>query len=159
MDSPEPGPEIDLSGIEGDLRRLKPGPIKIERDRLLFEAGRASQRAEHRGRLASILGLAGFVAAIGFGGLFASEHARRVDLEVRLAEKETSSVPPRMVVETRSLPPEPNSYLILRRNLLVGLSEPRSPGPVEKDEGSSPGDIHPLSQPLRARGSNGLIPL
>jgi hypothetical protein len=159
MDSPERSSEIDLSDLERDLRRLQAGAIGLDRDRLLFDAGRASKQAEHRGRLTVGLVLVAFGVAIGFGGLFVKERTERLALEVRLAERERALVAPGLVADVSDRPIEKDSYLALRRNLLDDSPESRGPVANVGEPRPFPAGDRPRPEPLRARGSEGLIPL
>ena len=125
MDPTGRDPEIDLTGSEEWLSRLRPAPVALDRDRLLFEAGRAAGRAEWRGRAGSALAAMFALIAVGLGGLLAHERGLRKGLEGTVARFATRapSVPHILVAPSDDSPfdqAEPNSYLVLTRNFLSG---------------------------------------
>ena len=147
MDPTGSDPEADLTGLEEALARLRPSPIPLNRDRLLFEAGRAAGRAERRGWARGIAA-AFALAALGLGGLLARERGERRDLEVKIASPDARApssprVPPATVDDRPTGPAGPNSYLALTRHLATGgfdtmpierpaVTPPRVPfGPTE----------------------------
>lgn len=143
MDRPR---DDDVNDPEQRLRGWRPASSGIDRDRTLFLAGRASALAETRARIVA----ASFaVIALAMGGLYLSEHARRVSLEGRIAEarREVPSLPVVVVEAPRPLAPE--SYLVLTRRSnesesLDFLPESSKPSPI-----GPPTDREP---PFRVRG-------
>lgn len=147
MDRPR---DDDVNDLERRLRGWRPAPSGVNRDRTLFLAGRASAQAETRARIVA----ASFaVLAVVMGGLYLSEHARRVGLEGRIAEtrRDVPSLPVVVVEAPRPLAPE--SYLVLTRRAeglgsLDSMLEAPMPAP-----GVPPPDREP---PLRVRGRRDL---
>jgi hypothetical protein len=132
MDTPEPGLTREMNEPEQTLARLRPVSGGLNRDRVLFEAGRAAGRTEARHRLLIATSASLLVALIGSGGLFVRERAHRLSLELELAARlneQTSR--PAGVVQPELLPPadiSPNSYLALSRHIQPGgLDEPSPP--------------------------------
>ena len=158
MDPTKDRPENDLTDLEFRLRQWQPSALGLDRDRMLFEAGRAAARAEIWGRvpLGSIAALA--VTVVGLGVLFARERGERQALEVQVVQQSTvPTIEPRPgpvpapIVER---PPALDSYLVLTRNMLsAGPEMMPSPAPETTPSISAPND----EPPLRVRGSNGLI--
>jgi hypothetical protein len=137
MSATAPDPD-DLSGLERRLSAWRPASGALDRDRMLYEAGRASARAEDRGRLwrasAAVLAL----AAVGLGVQLARERSRGLALERALAEALPGHTPaaetpgPRLADLTpRRLPA--SSYLVLTSRLVTGALD--DPGP---DAGAVP---------------------
>ena len=135
-------PDHDDSDFESRLARLRPAPVAIDRDRMIFEAGRAAGRADRRTwpglALAAGLGL----IACGLGGLLARERAARTDLETRVAALAPAPTPiARAPILLDPGPParlDPNSHFALTRLILDrGLDDfpgdcplaPRRPAP------------------------------
>jgi hypothetical protein len=160
MDTTGRDPENDLTGLEQQLARFRPAPIALERDKMLFEAGRASALAERRGRLGMSMAAIFALIAVGFGGLFVRERARLLALEVRLKTdtrevvRQTPSTSP--IPDRPYRPIEPDSYLSLTRQFLsVGLDA--APQKVRQEPRESiPARPSQSTPPLRVRGSDGL---
>lgn len=73
MDLTKERPEDDLTDLERRLRQWQPTALGLDRDRMLFEAGRATARAEIWGwvPIGSIAAL--LIVAVGLGVLVARE--------------------------------------------------------------------------------------
>jgi hypothetical protein len=161
MDPTKDSPEGDLTDLELRLRQWQPTSFGLDRDRMLFEAGRASARAEIWGGvpLGSIAALA--IVAIGLGVLFVRERGERQALEVRIVEHSTAPKTPEMPIEPAPAlapiverPPAPDSYLVLTRNMLsAGPEIMPSPAPDTTSVVPATND----EPPLRVRGSGSLI--
>ncbi|MDB5352760.1 MAG: hypothetical protein JWN86_4007 [Planctomycetota bacterium] len=151
--------ENDLNALEARLGSWRPAPASLDRDRMLFLAGRASAGSEMRGRLVAISAVGLAMLAIGLGGLLVSEHGRRLKLERVIAEQVRDVVPSRDEVElvaTPALPPAANSYLALSQRFLA-LAEGRMlPVLASPGQGGSPDRKPPLS-PMGARRGEGSV--
>lgn len=153
MDHPDP-----LNGLERQLAGLKPSPLAIDRDRMMYLAGRASAAQSVRGRLAGAASLS--VLAILCGGIavmFATERGRRIELERLVAERSRKdSANPRLEVIVAQSPPAPSSYLALSQ---MGFGPDEEPSaPLASDPVRLAGSMYrepPLS-PLSARARGGL---
>jgi len=162
MDPAEHGPRGDLNrdpaDLERRLARLRPAAGGLDRDRMLYEAGRAAARADSRTRLASAAAMAMAIGCVGLGGLLARERGHRLDLERALADTRPREPDPGRLAPSPPVPaarPGPDSYLALtRRALVAGLDDP--PGPVEPRRFGSP---IPPEPPLRVRGAAAPIDL
>ena len=118
----------DLSGIEHALGALKPAPARLDRDALLFEAGRAAGRAESRQAGLRLVCAALVFVSLGLSGLAWTQHRELRDLVALVPSPEVS--PPAEVIVGR---PDPSSYLALRHSLdvpapVVPTSPPTAPG-------------------------------
>jgi hypothetical protein len=130
--------EVDLSRIEARLGGWSPSPGGLDRDRLLYEAGRADADARHRVRvrLSLAVSLAATLAAFGSGLAWKAEHDRGTRLEAELASTRVEldrliaaagqiPTPPSPVLEaaippSAPAPPDPFSYLSLSRRIADG---------------------------------------
>jgi hypothetical protein len=161
---------LSPDGLEGRLAAWRPSAGGLDRDALLFEAGRASARAEASAPLRLASGSAAALAAlaVGLGGLLAAERGRRHDLEVALAR--SAPAPPGAAARPEAGPspsgeprpaeaPAPTSYLALTHRALGpgGLGPPEWPGAGEPRDG--PREPRPPAPTLRVRGAEGRIGL
>jgi hypothetical protein len=165
MDTPVPFPEGELTELERRLSAWTPSVAALGRDRLLFEAGRASARSEARAWLSTATAAGLAALAIGLGGWAVREHARRTALELALAERSRAlevanarrrpPAPPPIPVDT----PAPESYLVLSRRLATeGLDEPEPPSsPPSRERGPATPDRS--LTPLSVRRPGGLMDL
>ncbi len=127
----------DLTTLEARLRKWAPVPSRIERDRLIFEAGKQSVNAD-RNRFSWPLATVASILAAGLLGVsWDAERGRRHALEHELATfrpgvDPAPSAPARPVVFAA----EPSSYLALTRSIRVfgelmlapeGQNGPRGP--------------------------------
>ena len=159
MDTTEPRPEDELTALERRLGRWQPTPAGLNRDRMLFEAGRAAARAEVWGRvpLASAAALALVVA--GLGMLLVRERDQRHALEIRLVQQTTNPRTTAPLIETEPLPivertAAPDSYLVLTHKLLaIGVDDALLQAPSATQDNGSP----TTEPPLRVRGPGGLL--
>ena len=164
MDQPGYDPEADLTGLEAALGRLRPAPIALDRDRMLFEAGRASALAERRGRVGYAIAAGFALVAVGLGGLLAREQAARKELEVKIA----SLAPPapsamRPAVATVELNMSgrlsPDSYILLSRRISVEGLDPLPGGSTSLPAEAGSKAPTPTMEPLRVRDAGGLLDL
>lgn len=161
MDPTKDRPEGDLTDLERRLRQWQPTSLGLDRDRMLFEAGRAAARAEIWGLapLGSIAALA--MVAVALGVLFVRERGERHALEVRIVAASTvpKTLAPMIEPDPAVLPIvehplAPDSYLVLTRNMLSASPEMMAaPAPDTSPVVPALND----EPPLRVRGSGGLI--
>ncbi len=150
---PDEMPRDDLTHFEQWLAALRPASGGLDRDRMLFEAGRASARAEGRARAWALTAAASVLVAVGLALGLARERSRRLDLERSLVA--ASRISPAIEPPSPPSPPidvAPDSYLALSRRLVAGLDDPR-PAP-EVPVGRPAPDR--LRLPLRVREPDGL---
>jgi hypothetical protein len=123
--------------LEQRLAGWLPAAPALVRDQMLFEAGRASARAEARGKLwpCTALGLA--ILLVGMGGLFVHERSQRLALAARTTgpSVEIAVMPPRgMLPAPSDERPGPNSYFVLSRLSSEDLESP----PASSRPGAEP---------------------
>lgn len=141
------------------LGRLRPATVGLDsaRDRLLFEAGRASGRLQ--GRRVGLIwaAAAGLVVALGLGIPLARDRGRIASLEIALADRTREPVaPPPPSNPGRTLPPiAPDSYLALSRQLLAGLDPPAVP----HRPNTSPTSDRPTLSPRMGREMGAILDL
>ncbi len=158
-------PEHDPTGFERRLSSWLPAAAALDRDRMLFEAGMASARADSRGKVwrTAAVGLALLLA--GLGGFLARERSRRLALETVLAARPPAPAPllaekpPRVGLPSPSTErPGPSSYLALTARLASGELDfpPVSPAPNAE---RPPVRTGPRPTTLRPRGFERLLDL
>lgn len=164
MSQMNPSPDPKLSALGNRLARLQPAGTALDRDRMLFEAGRAAGASAQRLALwrASVALL--MLGIVGFGTAWWSECGQRRHFQ-ELAEAasgqsttprhhELDEPPTRLIVAHI----DPNSYLALRQLISDGLSEPtRPPGPRQGNTNSPSGDLS--TDPPRVRGGTPVLDL
>jgi hypothetical protein len=140
MQTPEHDPRSDLTPLERRLAAWQPATGALDRDRMLYEAGRAAALVEARGPsqpLTQRLATAALaLAAVGLGGLWVHERADRHALEQVLASRmgasESTPAPgppvpeplPDWITDGRdSGALSPSSYLVLTARLVQGRGE------------------------------------
>jgi hypothetical protein len=148
MVTPEPGPAREMNELEATLARLRPVAGALSRDRMLFEAGRASARFEARHRFLIATSASLLIALIGTGGLLLRERTRRHGLEMELGARNYElTAPPADAVQPELLPRSeisPSSYLALSRHIQpAGLDEL-----IPVVEGDGPGQPATDSAPI-----------
>jgi hypothetical protein len=139
METDIPDREPELTALERRLAGWKPSATALDRDRMLYDAGRAAAGARPW-RLATAALL---LVSLGLGGLsvqqrallgreralLAHERARRLELETVLAGRIEVSRPSSPVVD---VPPigssTPGSYLALTARLADGVADVPWPG-------------------------------
>ena len=156
--------ETDLTELETALASLRPSAVALDRDRLLFEAGRASARTELRGRLGTVMAAVFALVAVGLGLLLARERGARMGLEATIASLDARAPSAPLVTRAKvedmpSGQPGPNSYLVLTRHLMAGGIDSM---PFERPAVSrAPARIEPAELPamLRLRAIEELLEL
>lgn len=160
MDAIEDEPEGPLKDLERRLEQWRPSPGSLDRDRMLFEAGRAAARAESWGRLGMALTACFALVAVGLGGLLVRERGYRHALEVTLAERTREPVLPELVSPAPPYAePAPNSYLALTRRILASGLEELPPAAPSAPLDELPERPEPPLTPLSEWGSGGLMDL
>lgn len=121
MDRPEP----DLTAVEARLSQWQPSAAGLDRDRILFEAGRASVAYQTRRVLAGSVACLVLVG-IAFGPIFFHERALRRSAEAQLAQAlqpARLSAPDSPQADVPSSP-DGSTYLLLTHQALTsGLPE------------------------------------
>lgn len=171
MSNPRPEPPDDLAALERRLAGWRPATGTLNRDRMLFEAGRASVAGAPSvlaWRVAAGLFLA---VSVGLGVELTLERSGRIEAEraVAIARAEAArrpsavpaiEAPPSRPVAADPPPtPAPDSYFALTQRILSGNppgASPRSGGPASRVDGEDPG---PVLSPLITRGTRDLIDL
>lgn len=146
----------DLTALENRLATWRPAAGPLDRDRMLYDAGRAAATAGGRPwRLASA---ALVLVSIGLGGalvhqrralvsersILAREISLRHHLETRLADRISgpgSALPLPKPPDAAPEPPAASSYTALTARLIAGLDQPRDPdeaGPLAPAGGLEP---------------------
>ncbi len=160
MDPLEDNPEGPLSDLERRLEQWRPSPGSLDRDRMLFDAGRASARAESWGRLGLALAASFALVAVAMGGLLVRERGYRHALEVTLAERTRAPASPEVDLPPPSFAePAPNSYLALSRRILASGLVELPPEAPNAPRGEIPERPEPPLTPLSTRGRGGLMDL
>jgi len=153
MTTPEHDPDGGPTDFERRIGAWRPAPVGVDRDRMMYEAGRASARGDARIRLLAASFAASTLLTLGLGVQLARERSRCEILARSLA-----------VLERRNLPSPPedrpeaepevevaaDSYLALTRR---GLDDPPASRPPA---GADPADPGPTPPPLRAWNPRGL---
>jgi hypothetical protein len=164
--------EDQLSSLEERLRSWVPSPDRLDRDRMLFEAGRAEARgpiqAGTRANLWKFATAAAVLLASGLGMAWHNERSQRRALELTFAR--LAPPPPAALVSTPELMTErpekeadvyPSSYLALVRQFKrlkdEASLEPHRTAPetVQKVRVADP----PHTAPLRPRDWDRVISL
>ncbi|MGO9466531.1 MAG: hypothetical protein ACLQIB_16005 [Isosphaeraceae bacterium] len=151
--------EQDLSALANRLTAWRPSTGALDRDRMLYEAGRAAARAEAPGRPWRLATAALAVAALGLFGLLVHERSLRVHERFVLAQERSRHSALGRVVAVRIEgsapsadgaaatpaiePLSPSSYFVLASRLSKGVVELSSP-----DFGSHAGPHRPAPGPL-----------
>lgn len=157
MDTPGFDPQRDLNDLERPLSRLRPASIGLSRERMLFEAGRASASAGRRRSAFAFTTAALSVAVVVLGGLLLHERSRRQALEVELAALPERPAPSRPgpslspPVLVASAVEASDSYLMLSRRIQAEGIEERRPSVAPSPEGRPLPDPNPPITPTRVR--------
>jgi hypothetical protein len=178
-----PDREPDLTALELRLAGWRPAAGALDRDRMLYEAGRATAAAGARPwRLATAALL---LVSLGMGGLaaqqrsrlgleralMAHEQARRLELETALSIRADASRSPIQdaapaVEVAPSGPPAPGSYLVLTARLANGFNDATWPGagaidrePAPLPPGPAPAAVEWRPAPLRTQDIQRILDL
>jgi hypothetical protein len=160
MDTPEHDSRQDLSEVEKRLAAWRSAPAALDRDRLLYEAGRAAARSESRSRLSLSAAACLGVATLVLGGQYVRERERGDTLERRLASLTAPPVVPSPAIsQPASLAPVADSYWTLSRNMPALLFEDTrsSSAPTPGGRLSAPAAV-PLT-PLGTQSTSDLLHL
>ena len=151
------GFELDdgLKKIERQIQSWGPAGCGIDRDRLIYEAGRASLNVGPRPVLWRLATAASLLLAVGLGWAWIKERDQRQSVERELAAVRQVVSPDAPVLADAPAPPshpaDPSSYIVLTRDLrgaadpllagekAVGGGGPPRPLP---DEPLTPGRVH-----------------
>lgn len=159
MDTPGLDPEKDLNALERRLSPLNPVTGRLNRDRMLFEAGRASARATVRGRLLAGACALLAITVVTLGGLFALERTRRHELEVALAARDrdrgSSKGLSTFPVALTSVSASPYSYRELSRRVQAAELEEWESADMTDPPGRTRRDPEPAPLPVRVRAPGG----
>jgi hypothetical protein len=121
MDINRPEDEQDLKALELRLAAWRPSTGALDRDRMLYDAGRAAVRSESHGRVWVLATAALAVVTIGLGALLVQERSRRTALEIAMAARAMPSPPPPAPPGEIDIPPiespGPSSYFVLTARL------------------------------------------
>jgi hypothetical protein len=166
-DQSQPDQENDLTPLERRLTGWRPSTGKLDRDRVLFDAGRAAARADGRSRLWQLATAALVFMTAGLGGLLEHERSQRFALETALAirARPVESLPPvpslAQTPATESL--APNSYFELTTHVMASDQEASAPalGNDFMPTKPAPASLRalPASSPLRPRDLNRVFDL
>jgi hypothetical protein len=158
--------ESDLSRLERRLGDWSPSLGGLDRDRLLFEAGRADSAARDRRLVKALLtfSIATALAAFGLGTAWRLEHDRGDRLTAELALARLEAIPP-LAAPYRPTPPlavsseapDPSSYLALSRRIANGRIDFDRPDRPTTTAGGKPS--HPRPDPLRVGDRDRLLDL
>lgn len=148
MDRSEDSIPPDLSALERRLGQWKPAAGLLDRDRLMFEAGRASARAG-RGRQVERAAIAALMLVV-------------LGLSVQLRLDRNHAPSPRPIAAPEDLTsvavpdpiarPDADSYLALSRRMLAGLGDAPPTAGTREPRHAAPEAADPPLSPLRLRG-------
>jgi hypothetical protein len=159
----DPQDDIDMNALAARLQGWRPSAGGLDRDRLIFESGRAAGLAEARARfrrqfwpLATAASL--LLATVGFLLARQQVHEQREAAEAEVAVADSFPLQPTHPIPAIE-PIDPNSYLALARRFASGDVDPIQAAPVRPSESnrSSPSVDQP--PPLRARDFDRLLNL
>ena len=158
MDAWESGPENELTDLERRLTRWQPTAAGLNRDRVMYESGRAAARADVKASAALFATAAVVIVSAVLGTMLVRERAARNALEGQIARLgpppgriTTPIEPPDSHFVLRA--PEPESYLALTHR---GRTDQLDDVPFERPapaHGRSP-EFEP---PLRMRNVGGVL--
>ncbi|WP_422924539.1 hypothetical protein [Singulisphaera sp. PoT] len=134
-----------MNDLERPLLGLQPVAGTLDRERMLFEAGRASARGEGLQRLLLAASALLLVGVIGLAGLFVNERSRRQALEIGLTARDREqerSPTPTLPDPSPTFEASTTSYLALSRHVRPeGLDDPSPLAEIlgaERTAGSTP---------------------
>ncbi len=163
--------EQDLKALEHRITAWRPTAGALDRDRMLYESGRAAARSDASIRVLRLSMAALLLLSIGLGGLLAQqtsllerersllalERSQRRGLEDALAERARSSEllfpAPSMTESPRTEPLSPSSYLALTARLADDITVPSWPEIHDQAEPhpTSPAPLDPRPRPAPLR--------
>jgi hypothetical protein len=127
FDKSEPDRENDLTALERRLAAWRPATGAVDRDRMLYDAGWAAARAEHRAHIWRLATAASFVVIVTLGGLLAHERSQRRALAMSVAARRGPArplAPIPLITQTPALEPlAPSSYFVLTAQLAASDQE------------------------------------
>jgi hypothetical protein len=150
--------EENLSALEQRLGSWRPIPASgaVNRDRLVFEAGRAAAGAGAWRRIGWCSNACLALVALGLGGLLARERGDRQALEATLAARASAPA-------SAAMPPvvalEPDSYFVLTHHILAAGANDSMPIVSDQPPDRRPAPPEPPLSPLRARRREGPVDL
>jgi len=155
MHSEHPEIENELNAMERRLATWRPVIGALDRDRMLYEAGRAAARADARVQSWRLATAALILIGVGLGGLLAHERSQRQTLEVAIAAWVDARQPAGEIVspEFREIPAiepfAPDSYFALTSRFARGNRDLSSPDVDFEAEPHRPatGPLERLPQP------------
>jgi hypothetical protein len=162
MNAPEPDP----TGIERRLAAWLPAHGALDRNRMLFDSGRAAAFAEARGLAWRSATAALALVAVALAGLLVRERSRRHDLELVVESRSGRAVPDAPATHPAILLPEaspdrlaPSSYFVLTARLARGGLD-LAPSAIAPDSyRPSAGPSGPQPEPLRPRSFDRVLEL
>jgi hypothetical protein len=183
MQNDNPDREGDLTALEQRLASWQPAAGTLDRDRMLYDAGRAAGDA--RARYWRLATAALLLVSLGLGGLtmqqrswlgrerarLTHEQGRRLELETALAAlsdaSRASPLAAAPVVDVPPIgPPAPGSYLALTARLADGIGDGDWPGaaaierePAARPSGPAPAAAKWRPAPLRAQDIEHILDL
>jgi hypothetical protein len=157
MEHPDHDPEIDLSAVERRLAAWRPSAGSLDRDRMLYNAGRAAANADGRVQTWRLATAALALLAVGMGGLMLHERSQRRAMEVALGARsrpsQSASTMPLLSATPTIEPFAPSSYFVLTSRLSRSNPDMLSPDVEFESRPPSIGPLEPLPQrrPLQLR--------
>jgi hypothetical protein len=153
-------PENELNAMERRLAAWRPASGGLDRDRMLYEAGRAAARADDRVQSWRLAAAALTLLTVGLGGLLAHEQSQRQALETSIAM--AARINPAQPAGEIALPApkeipaiEPSSYIALTLRLSQGTPDmsslDRQLEPKPHRVATDRLQVLPERQPLQAR--------
>jgi hypothetical protein len=160
IEHPDRDPEIDLSAVERRLAVWRPAAGGLDRDRMLYEAGRAAAKADGRVQSWRLATAALALLTVGLGGLLTHERMQRRALEtsIAIAGRIDAAQPAAEIAlpaSAKNPAIEPSSYFALTSRLSRGNPDISSPDvnfePEPRRPATGPSDLPPQWRPLQPR--------
>jgi hypothetical protein len=151
--------EFDLSELERRMAAWRPTSRGLDRDRMLYEAGRAAARADGRVHSWRLATAALILMVVGLGGMLMRERSQRHAMEVALAARtrpsRSASPVPLLSATTAIEPFAPSSYFALTSRFSRSNPNMSSPDidfePEPHRQATGPLDLLPQRRPLQPR--------
>jgi hypothetical protein len=155
--NPENEHDFDMSEVACRLAAWRPASGGLDRDRMLYEAGRAAAQADGRGQSWRLATAALTLLTVGLGGLLAHERSQRRALEtsIAMAARINPAQPAGEIAssasrETSAIEPfAPDSYFALTSRLARGVPDLLSSVEFEADPQRPP--ARPSMPPAQRR--------